>query len=365
MTDTKQKPPLICRMCKIGLVKYFCKACPPVSAADLPMTEDAQYSAASSGVDEKNQHGVAHNEGYQDEKMRENFSPSGAPAHVLNMDIRYDSEAAGIVSNIDPETKQRMAKLKQGIDEYKKKKEDNERAECLANRNCDGDKYETSENYTIHGQFTTGELAWRAHKRLFNWDMYVWRLPVSEWLPARDVQATREILENHFPLKTGDTGPAGGIIIKCDTGICGPGYHCVEAAPFDAGWATWQDALNLCEEISINGIGGWRLPTVEELRDFQAVMRKRLREQNVLQTTETVLNWSGARKGENALAVVTQENEDFWQYLYHYPMGGTSGGFFRSKDGPRRGDEKEFPITHRYPVRPVRDFYAKNIVKEK
>jgi hypothetical protein len=210
-------------MCKIGLVKYFCKVCPPVSAADLPMTEEE--------------------------------------AHALNMKIRYDSEAEGIVSNIDPETREYFAALRKVI--------------------CNEDKYETSENYTIHGQFTTGELASRARKRLFNWDMYV-----------------------------------------------------------------------------------WRLPSVEELRDFQAVLRKRLRKWNVLQTTETVLNWSDTRRGENALVVVTQENEDFWQYLYHYPMGGTSGGFYRSKDGPRRGDEKELPITHCYPVRPVRDFYAKKIFEE-
>jgi hypothetical protein len=49
------------------------------------------------------------------------------------------------------------------------------------------------------------------HKRLFTWDMYVYRLPCSEWLPARDVQVTREILENYYPLIPGDTEPAGGI----------------------------------------------------------------------------------------------------------------------------------------------------------
>ena len=235
----------------------------------------------------------------------------------------------------------------------------------------DGAKYETSVNYTIHGQFSIGELALRAHERLFDWDMYVYRLPYSpRWLPAREDPLTREILENHFPLKAGDTGPAGGLIVKCDkilriaddTGE--HGYHCVEAAPFDAGYASWHDALRLCEEYSPNGINGWRLPSVEELRNFQADLRKRLRERNVLQTTETVLNWSNTRRGENALVVVTQENEDFWQYLYHYPMGGTSGGFYRSKDGPHRGDEMELPITHCYPVRPVRDFYAKKIFEE-
>ena len=92
MTDTKdeaqkQKPPLICRMCKIGLVSYHCKACPPVSVEDLPMTEEE--------------------------------------AHILNIKMRYDSEAEGIVSkpDTDPESIKKIAKLKSEIDEYKKNKE--------------------------------------------------------------------------------------------------------------------------------------------------------------------------------------------------------------------------------------------------
>jgi tetratricopeptide (TPR) repeat protein len=231
-------------------------------------------------------------------------------------------------------------------------------------------KYETSVNYTIHGQFSIGELALRAHERLFDWDMYVYRLPYSpRWLPAHEDPLTCGILENHFPLKAGDTGPAGGLIIKCDKTLCiadntgEHGYHCVEAAPFDAGYASWQDAFRICEEYSLNGIDGWRLPTVNELREFAATLRTRLREQSVQQTTETVINWSSVRSGETATTVVTQENEDFYQYLYHYPMGGTSGGFYRSKDGPRRGETQEFPVTHLFAVRPVRDFYAKNIVR--
>jgi len=236
----------------------------------------------------------------------------------------------------------------------------------LARIEIDSDaKYETSVNFTIHGQFFTGELVSRAHKRLFDWEMYVYRLPYSpRWLPAREDPLTREILENHFPLKAGDTGPAGGLIIKCDETLCEHGYHCIEAAPFDAGSASWQDAHRLCEEYSLNGINGWRLPTVNELREFAATLRSRLRAQNVQQTTETVINWSSARSGETATTVVTQENEDFYQYLYYYPMGGTSGGFYISKDGPHRGDDREFPVTHRFAVRPVRDFYAKNIVME-
>jgi hypothetical protein len=104
---------------------------------------------------------------------------------------------------------------------------------------------------------------------------------------------------------------------------------------------------------------------VEELREFAVVLRGRLRErENVYQTTETVLNWSSARNGETAVAVVTQENEDFYQYPYTYTLGGSSGGYYKSSSGPYRGHEKEFPVTHCYPVRPVRDFYAKRIVLE-
>ena len=113
--EKPDKLPLVCRMCKAGLVKYFCKVCPPLSTKDLPMTEDAQYSTALSGVDEQSQHGVAHNNSLQDEQMREDFSPSGAPAHALNMQMRYDEEAKGIISNVDPETRKYFADLKKKL----------------------------------------------------------------------------------------------------------------------------------------------------------------------------------------------------------------------------------------------------------
>jgi len=237
------------------------------------------------------------------------------------------------------------------------------------------DKYETSVNFQIAGQFLTSELAWRASKRLFSWDMYVYRLPHGSWLSAREDPLTREILENFFPLKQGDTGPAGGIIIcggtVCDSDRSG-GYHYVEAAPLDAGVAGWQEAERLCGEFSHNGIKGWRLPSVEELKLFAAVLRSRFRErENVDKTSETVLNWSmeryacsacdayGARDGDSAAAVVTRENEDCYQYPYAYPMGGFSGGYYKSGEGPYRGDVKEFPLRHCLPVRPVRDIYVK------
>jgi len=75
--EKPDKLPLICRMCKAELVKYFCKVCPPVSTKDLPMTDDE--------------------------------------AHALNMQMRYDEEASGIISNVDPETRKYFADLKKDM----------------------------------------------------------------------------------------------------------------------------------------------------------------------------------------------------------------------------------------------------------
>jgi hypothetical protein len=75
--EKPNKLPLICRMCKAGLVKYFCKSCPPLSAQDLPMTDEE--------------------------------------ARALNVQMRYDEEAKGIVSNIDPETRKYFAELKKEL----------------------------------------------------------------------------------------------------------------------------------------------------------------------------------------------------------------------------------------------------------
>jgi len=68
------KWPFVCRLCRQGILKLFCKVCPPVSADNAPMSEEE--------------------------------------AHSLNMQMRYDEEAKGIVSNIDPETRKYFAALK-------------------------------------------------------------------------------------------------------------------------------------------------------------------------------------------------------------------------------------------------------------
>ena len=75
--ENPNKLPLICRMCKAGLVKYFCKNCPPLSVQDLPMTEEE--------------------------------------ARALNVQMRYDEEATGIISNVGPETRQYFIELKKKL----------------------------------------------------------------------------------------------------------------------------------------------------------------------------------------------------------------------------------------------------------
>ena len=71
------KLPLICRMCKADIVKYYCKVCSPVSAEGAPMTDEE--------------------------------------ARALNIQMRYDEEATGIISNVDPETRQYFIELKKKL----------------------------------------------------------------------------------------------------------------------------------------------------------------------------------------------------------------------------------------------------------
>jgi len=210
--------------------------------------------------------------------------------------------------------------------------------------------YFTSINMKESGPFTFGELAYRASRRLFNWDMYVYPFPGKDvWRKAGDHKFTREILEKYFPIKDGDTGPAGGFIVSTKEN------KLIEVSPVDAGFCSWHDANELCEKFSYNGISEWRFPSPEELSSYAAIKRKFLRDNKVYQTTEKIINWSCLQKGDKAVAVVTQENEDEFLPPYTYPMGGTSGGYHKSKHGPWLCDKIEFPVTDWIAVRPVRD----------
>ena len=215
--------------------------------------------------------------------------------------------------------------------------------------------YLTSVNYTEAGPYTLKELTFFCETGRITWDTYILRLGETVWHHVRDIPALREILLDNFLPQSGAAGPAGGFIIRDDR------YNYAEAAPCDAGIVPWREAEELCENYSLSGFAGWRLPTATELREIGNRLRGARRAGLTLETMprsrtfETIWHWSAARKDEAALAVVTQENEDRYQPRLPYPMGGYSGGYFFSEKGPWIGSEKEFPLTDSLPVRPVRD----------
>ena len=215
----------------------------------------------------------------------------------------------------------------------------------------DFNMYITSVNYIESGPFHPSELAFRASKRLFSWDMYVLCTPTIYFTHARERANMREILEKYYPLESGDTGPVGGIIIS------GADNNLIEVSPVDAGACSWNDAQRLCENFSHNGFDNWRLPSVKELQSFAYTLRARLsKRENINNTTETIIHWSSRQKGNKASAVVTSENEDHYVHpIFLSYMTGASGGYWKSQNGPWRADEKEYAVTDLLPVRPVRD----------
>jgi len=69
--------------------------------------------------------------------------------------------------------------------------------------------------------------------------------------------------------KTGDKGPAGGIMLVSMAGI-------LEVAPASTEFkANWKDAIARCESLKVNGIGGWYLPTKEELNAMYLQLKKK------------------------------------------------------------------------------------------
>ena len=106
------KLPLICRMCKARLVKYFCKVCPAQSStAELCILKKISTAWRTITAHKtRNVRGIYPEQcaplSVQDLPMTEE------EAHALNVQMRYDEEAKGIVSNVDPETRKYFAGLK-------------------------------------------------------------------------------------------------------------------------------------------------------------------------------------------------------------------------------------------------------------
>ncbi|MDR1257120.1 MAG: DUF1566 domain-containing protein [Spirochaetaceae bacterium] len=62
-------------------------------------------------------------------------------------------------------------------------------------------------------------------------------------------------------------GPGGGFVFY-DKGSYSGGWRYLECAPENAGTGTWEDARKLCEDYSLGGYGGWRLPDKDELEEL-------------------------------------------------------------------------------------------------
>jgi len=212
-------------------------------------------------------------------------------------------------------------------------------------------KYLISVNYQEYGPFTLEELASRASKREFGWDMYVYRFPKDNvWRPARSIPELSDILLKHFPFQPGDEGPAGGRVIKGDTS------KLFEISPTDAGYCSWENAENICKNFSFNGYNNWRLPTRDELSRSAWYISEQVRdEKKTAQTNEFILHWSNKREKDKAAAVYTCIVEDIYVPPVSSKKGVTTAGHYRNKDDIERGNEKMLSITEWHPVRPVRD----------
>jgi len=188
--------------------------------------------------------------------------------------------------------------------------------------------------YREYGPFTMEELAERAKKREFGWDMYVYRLPKDNvWRPARDIPETREILLNNFPLQHGDMGPAGGYVFKLKdkTGL-------YELSPADAGYCPWENAENICKHFSFNGFNDWRFPSLKELSASAAFINAQIREErSVEHANENIFHWSNERKNQTAAtAVITCIDKN-------------------KKNDLVIGRDTSLPVKEWHHVRPVRD----------
>jgi hypothetical protein len=79
--------------------------------------------------------------------------------------------------------------------------------------------------------------------------------------------------KNGIKCGIGTAGPSGGYIFY-DKGTFSDGWRFLEAAPSNAEFtASWDDAMRRCQDMTINGFGGWRLPTKDELNRMYIILK--------------------------------------------------------------------------------------------
>jgi hypothetical protein len=202
--------------------------------------------------------------------------------------------------------------------------------------------YIISVNYNEAGPYTLYELEEFAKERKFTWGHFVLKMGDTRWYPAGELSETKAILENNFILKSGDIGPAGGMVFFKDEG---DQRHVMEAALYDLGPVPRWDAEKLCSEYHASGVE-WKFPDEEEVRCF-AVARYHSPNKvgSYAYGNRTVLHWCSLIKEGKSYAVCTQEFYDTYNPHAQRPT---------SSSGPWIGNAVESEESANLPVRPVR-----------
>jgi hypothetical protein len=202
--------------------------------------------------------------------------------------------------------------------------------------------YLISIDFSESGPFTLEQLEELAAERKLTWEHYVLKMGQSGWFPAKETSEIKSILEKKFVFKSGDTGPAGGMIFFNDVG---EDRHVMEAAPYDLGPASKKEAEKLCKKCSEGGVE-WRFPDDNEVRSFAVARYHSPRKRGgYTYGNHTVLHWSSYKQDGKSFAVCTQEFYDTYNPWYQRPT---------SSRGPWIGDAVAQEETEQLPVRPVR-----------
>jgi hypothetical protein len=199
--------------------------------------------------------------------------------------------------------------------------------------------YLISVDFTETGPFTLEQLEELAKERHFTWGHYVLKIGKTVWYPAWVLNETKSVLEKYFTLKSGDTGPAGGMVFFHDTG---EQRHIMEAAAYDLGPAPGRDAEKLCAEYRANGVD-WRFPDEDEMRSFA---RAQYFSRRGGKLKPPVLHWALSKKnGQKLCAICTQELCDTYSPYQGRPT---------SANGPWIGNLVETDESNPLYVCPIR-----------
>jgi hypothetical protein len=134
-----------------------------------------------------------------------------------------------------------------------------------------------------------------------------------------DASAAESVKKQYAPksfFTTGDTGPAGGTVFFVN------GQR-MEAAPISTEFvAKWDDAVERCKSLNIKGIGGWHLPTKDELNTMYTQLKKTSLSIFTNSWYWSSSEWSSSEhNGEYAwLQSFDYDSQDFYFKYYEYSV---------------------------------------------